>query len=290
MRKELNLNIFLLGFIVLALCASSFSKDIIVESKWVASPMKIDGLNNDWDNNALNSEGKIDVDYAFMNDAGNLYILFIFKNPKFLSSIGMTGMTIWFDSEANKKKDYGIRFIGKQISADQYISMLEEKMGAVPEAKKAQIRTNPRYNFYDYELINKISKSPSKFSEAQDPIIPAFRNSIQQKTVIYEFLIPLKRLAELSKEIGANPGKAVQVCFEWGGATKELERAAAGQISSQATRATGESGMGGLKSERDTSAEKVLGDVESGSELAAMRKRIPQQYSFWVEVKLAQNQ
>jgi hypothetical protein len=287
MRDKPNLKYFLLGLMILTLWTLSFSKEKIVESKWTSSPMKIDGLNNEWDNNALNSEGKTDVDYAFMNDEENLYILFIFKNPKFLSSIRMTGMTIWFNSEVNKKKDYGIRFIGKLISADEYISMLEKKMGTVPDATKNQIRANQRYQFYDCERINKISKSLFKFSEAQDPKIPLFRNSSQQKTIVYEFLIPLKRLAEISTEIGADPGKTVQVCFEWGGATKEMKEALAGQISDRATRATAERPVG-LTEERDTG--EGVGDVEHDrSQLAAMRKRIPQQYSFWVEVKLAQN-
>jgi len=291
MRYKGVFNSVLLGAMILAFCASSFSEGKIVDSKWAASPAKIDAASEEWDSNTLSSQKKVNVDCAFMNDAENLYVLFVFKDPKFLSSIKMTGMTIWFNSKLRKDKDFGLRFIDKKITADQYISMLEEKMGAVPEAKKAQIRSIPNYMFYDYELINKISKSPSKFSEAQDPNIPMFRYSMQQKTVVYEFSIPLKRLAELSAEIGANPGENIQVCFEWGGTTKEVKGALAGQISSESTRATADSATRNLTEERERTSGEILGDLEyDRSELAAMRKRIPKKYSFWVELKLAQNQ
>ena len=290
MRYKKKFKNFLLGFMILALCMSGFAEDKIVDSQWAAAPVKIDGLNNDWDSQALNSEKKVNVDYAFLNDTENLYVLIVFKDPKFLSSIRLTGMTIWFNSEVNKKKDFGIRFINRPISADEYIAMLEEKTGAVSEAQKAQIRANPRYMFYDHELINKTSKeAPSKFSETQDLKIPLFRNSSQEKTAVYEFSVPLNRLAELSAEIGADPGRTIQVCFEWGGATKGMKDAVAAQIGSEGARATTEGATGSLTAERGQRG--GLSDVEDETEdLAAMRKRLPKQYSFWVEVKLAQNQ
>jgi hypothetical protein len=81
-----------MAVMILVLCASNFpkSKPVIVENKLVVAPLKIDGSIEDWDRNALNSQKKVDFDYAFMNDAENLYVLFIFKIQKFLSSISMT--------------------------------------------------------------------------------------------------------------------------------------------------------------------------------------------------------
>jgi hypothetical protein len=199
-------------------------------------------------------------------------------------------MTIWFNPETQKKKDYGIRFMSRPISADQYIAVLEEKTGAVSEAQKAQIRTNERYMYFDYELIDKKSKeAPTKFTETQDLEIPAYRNMVQEKTVIYEFSVPLKRLAELSADIGADPGRTLQVCFEWGGATKLMKEAAAAQIGAEGARSKPEGATGDLTEERG--ARGGLGDLESQTEsLAAMRRRIPKQYSFWATVKLAQSQ
>jgi hypothetical protein len=290
MRYAKKVDLLLLIFATLSFCIAGFSEDKIATSQWTAAPLKIDGQNTDWDVQALNTESKFTTDYAFRNDAKNLYVLFIFKDPRYLTSINATGMTIWFNPETQKKKDFGIRFMSRPITADQYIAILEEKAGPISDAQKAQIRQNQRYMFYDHALINKKSKeAPTKFTEKEDFAIPVYRNGIQEKTVIYEFSIPLQRLADLAAEIGAEPGKTIQLCFEWGGATKEMKEAAAAQIGAENTRAGGEGATGSLTAERG--AREGLGDVEYQSEdLASMRRRVPKQYSFWAAVKLAQNQ
>jgi len=284
MKYKKMLSVLVFGLAILAFCPRASSEDKVVPSQWTPTPLKIDGLNDDWEGQTLNSQKNLDVDYGFMNDPQNLYVLVIFKNPRYLSSINLTGMTIWFNSEDSKKKDYGLRFVSRLISADQYIALLEEKAGTVSEAQKAQIRTNPRYMYFDHEGINKKSEdAPIHFSEAQGQVIPMFRHGTQEKRAIYEFMIPFQRLAEIGAEIGAEPGKTLQIGFEWGGATKKMKEAAAAQIGAEQARARPEGATGDLTEERDY--------VDMGGEgLAAMRRRLPKQYSFWATVKLAQSQ
>ena len=133
MKWKIVINNFFLGFIILALCAPGFSKESIVESKWVTAPMTIDGSNNEWEEDTLTFEKKVNVDYAFRNDSENLYVLFIFKEPRFMSSINKTGMTLWFNTEGKKKKKHGIRFQIKILQADAFISLLEKKLGPMPD-------------------------------------------------------------------------------------------------------------------------------------------------------------
>jgi hypothetical protein len=45
-------------------------------------------------------------------------------------------MAIWISSEKKEKKDYGKRFIKKKISTEEYISMLEKKMGGGTRSQK----------------------------------------------------------------------------------------------------------------------------------------------------------
>lgn len=290
MRFRKSLSIILLGFALLSFCLPGFSEDKVLASQWTAAPVKIDGQNSDWDSQPLNAEKKFGVDYAFRNDAENLYVLFIFKDPRYLTSISATGMTIWFNPENQKKKDFGLRFMSRPITADQYIAILEEKAGSISDAQKAQIRTSERYIYYDHEVINKKSEeAPSKFTEKQGFAIPVYRNTVQEKTVIFEFAVPLERLAEISADISAGPGKTIQVCFEWGGATQKMKEATAAQIGAEGARAKTEGATGGLTDERGGGG--GLGDVEYESEsLTAMRRRIPKQYSFWAAVQLAQSQ
>jgi len=286
MKHNKIIHILFVGFLVLALCAPGIAKkkkEIMIESQWAQNPVRIDGMNDDWANSIFNSEKKVKVDYAFMNDAQNLYILFIFKKPttRYISSIDFTGMKILFSPEGKKVKDYGIRFIVKKISADEYIALLEKEIGPASEAKKEQIRANPAYVLYGHEMISKES------SEGLKLMGPVFRSKRQQGTFIYEFSIPLEKLAELSSEIGAEPGKSIQVGFEWGGMTAEIKKALAARIGDGIAKAQDQK-AGGLTSERRAGS--GLGDVESSrSRLEQMRRMRPKKHSFWVSLKLAQS-
>ncbi len=122
MGNKKALNKLFLFFMVLALCISGFSKEKKVEGIWASIPVIIDGSNSEWINGPFIFEKKVKVDYAFRNDSENLYVLFIFKDTKYLSSIDQTGMTLWLNTEGKKKKDYGIKFQRKIVSAEDYIS------------------------------------------------------------------------------------------------------------------------------------------------------------------------
>ncbi len=275
---------------VLALVAAGFAKDKPVGSMWVATPPSIDGMNTEWGNVSLSTYKKAKIEYAFMNDAENLYVLFIFKDPKFLSSISWTGLTVWISPQGAKEKDLGIRLMKKQISADDYIAILEKQVGeTMPEEKKEQIRQNKSYWLFDQELIN---KNAADYSE--DAPMPKFNGAlfkinVLQKTIIYELAISFSKLAEVAPEIGAEPGKSLSLNFEWGGASKEYKEALASGMAQRDTSARAGSATGLT---RERGASEGLGDIErSSSNLARMRSQLQKvkKYDFWVAVNLAQS-
>jgi len=90
MKKPIFLEILLLFFLILTLSLSGFSKEKTITSNWVTAPLAIDGSCDEWEDDALNFEKKVSVEYAFKNDAENFYIIFIFKDPRYLSSINAT--------------------------------------------------------------------------------------------------------------------------------------------------------------------------------------------------------
>ena len=108
-------------------------------------PATLSSSYSSWNENTFFSEKKVKIDYAFKNDAENLYVLFIFKDPKYLSNIEDTGITLWFNADGKKKKRYGIKFVERQITADKYISLLEKKQGQISEERKKEIRSNSSY-------------------------------------------------------------------------------------------------------------------------------------------------
>jgi len=291
MRQRKMVNGLLLAFVAFALVTTGFSKEKPVESQWVSTPASIDGMNTEWGNVSLITHKKTKVDYAFMNGTENLFVLFIFKDPKYLSSLSWTGLTVWLSPQGKESKNLGIRFIKKQISADDYIAILEKQIGqTMPEEKKEQIRQSKAYWLFDQELINK--KAADYSEDAPKPKFNGalFRNNVLQKTVLYEIAISFPKLAEVAPEIGAEPGKSLNVNFEWGGATKEYKEALASGMAQRDTSARAAGATGGLTTERG--AGEGLGDVERDrSNLARLRRQLQRvkKYDFWLEVNLAQS-
>jgi hypothetical protein len=286
MRQNKILHTLFIGFLVLALCAPGMAKkkkETVIGSQWAQNPVSVDGVFSEWDKNTFSSQKKVVVNYAFKNDAKNLYILFIFKNPKFLSTIGLTGMNIFFAPEGKKAGDHGIKFTARQVTADGYIALMEKELGPMADTKKEQIRANAAYILYGHEMISKGESGGLKL------LGPVFRNKREQRTVVFEFAIPFEKLAELSPEIGAEPGKGLEVGFEWGGMTKAIKKDLAGRIGDQATSGSGgASAAGNLTSERRVSS--GMGSLEnSASQLERMRRMQPKKYSFNVSIKLAQS-
>jgi hypothetical protein len=267
--------------VILALCVPGISKVKTIESTWAATPVKIDGSNTEWEGDSFTFYKKTKVDYAFRNDSDNLYVLFIFKEPrKFMSTINYTGMTLWLNAEGKKKKYYGIKFSTKTVSADNYISIIEEISGPLSEEKKKEIKAKPTYRVFHNEVIDKKGKPASITS---GPSAPLFSYG-GKKILTYEFRIPLKRDEEQPVGIGAEPGKTIKIGFAWGGLTKELRKMRlAGQIEG-GTSGRSQRGTSSLAGERREGA--------GGSALDSLKsiRRGAKKYSFWADVKLAEKQ
>jgi hypothetical protein len=251
------------------------AKEKLVNSTWCAVPLKLDGAGTEWQDVVMTLEEKVQVDYAFMNDADYLYVLFVFKDPEFLSSISQTGMTIYYDIEGKKKKDYGINFIQNQITAQQYLAMLEKQQGPLPEADRNRILANPNYAHFDTKVIN--TKAKDNASDVPAEAKPALyrMQKEQEGTIGFEFAIPLTREADLAPGIGTEAGKQIKVGFEWGGMTEAMKQAR----------------MERFRSRSERSAETVSDQPAGGTTASTARgRRSPKKYDFWVDVQLASKQ
>lgn len=288
MRSKTFMRTFLLSFLVLAVCLVGFSKEKIVESIWTESSVKIDGLNDDWVENILNFEKKVKVDYAFKNDANNLYVLFVFKDPKYLSTIrGIkgTGMTLWLNTEGKKKKKYGINFKVKQVTADELISIIEKQQGSLPEAEKKRIKSGSHYDLYQGEVIDKKGDILTASALGGGLKAPVFRSKEKQKVMVYEFRMPLRILEKLSADQVIESGKVVKVGFEWGGMTKAMKAARMGRLADSTPKGHKPKSLSELQTQETEGGES---GARSSAGTMTRRRRSPVKYSFWVDVKLAQ--
>ena len=281
MKTKKMMGIFLSLGMFLAFFGAGISKDTIVESKWAVTPPTIDGGIADWSGDTLVPDKSHQIEYGIRNDAKDLYILLMFKDPKFLSSVERTGMTVYLNAQGKKSKDFGIRFLRKNITADQLIATLEKAGETLTPERKAEIKQRPMYQMFDVAIVNK--KGDEVKIEAQPGTIePAsFRPGRDGKTMIYEFRIPLAAKTVTPFGIGAESGKNIKIGFEWGGMTKEERNARLAGLGEM--RATAGS-VGDVTDKEGTSVQ------EPGGPGFDSVMRGPKKYDFWADVKLAVNQ
>ncbi len=283
--KKWNHKKILVTFTIFAVALSMLFAFETVNSAWNAVKMVVDGTELDWQGVSPVLENKVQVEYAFKNDANYMYVLFKFKDPKqFASTVAFTGVNIYLDLNGKKKKDYIINFRKKQISADEFIANMEAEKGPLPQTEKDRIRTNQYYIDHDIVVANKDAKNKSL--EGVTGLIPAIFRAEQSQdgAYIWEFAIPMARRADMAPGIGASPGQLIKVGFEWGGPTEEWKQAQAARIGSQSAQARATE-AGGLTSEREASSR-----LDSDIGLAGMRRAMPKKYNFWVDVQLANQQ
>lgn len=276
MKKSAFVKTLLLSIMIFTLSLTGFSKARTILSKWVIYQLNIDGNQIDWRDQTLDSEKRLSIDYAFKNDGENLFAIFIFKDPRYLSTISGTGMTIWFNTEEKKKKDYGIKFTKKKVPAEAFIAYLEQSRGPLPEEEKNEIRSKRNYFLHKAEVVGKKSKSSGQVYDKGEIKPAVFRAVRQREITVYEFAIPLKRVAEKAPGIGTEPGKIIKVGFEWGGITDEMKAAK-------------------IKRAQDASGDRpgqpgVTFDKFQKSIGQSMPGRGPKKYTLWMDIQLAKKQ
>jgi hypothetical protein len=257
------------------------TKEKFVQSAWTFLPVVIDAREEDWTGEALTSEESVGVDFAFRNDAANLYLLFIIKDKKFLSTLEATGITIYFNSEGKKKKDNGIRFFKRLATPDEVILALERPGQELSEEQKEEIKSKPSYRLYSCELIEKKKVSSIETPRGADLEPPTFKYDGKGEITVFEFRIPLSKETQ-SAGIGVAQGGTFKIGFEWGGLTKEMQAARMAR-----TAAAAEKGVERETASEDHARGRETGGFSTGAPSSGLGRTVPKKYSVWLDVKLA---
>ncbi len=269
--KKFRFYVVLIPLAAMVLLAPDImSADESAQSKWTATPPNIDGQSEDWQGDTMTVEKKAGVEYALRNDGDNLYIIFIFKDPKYLSSIEKTGITLYANPSGKKDKDYGVKYIKKTVNGEELVAYMEKQGQPLPEEKKQELIGKPQFVIFSATAINKKGEEIFPSGPVPDVELPGFRYGREQDQIVYELRLPLCSRDLHPAGIGADPGKSLKVGFEWGGMTEEMK---------QAMRGRGGSGTGADMT-RETTTGRYDGRVPDVA-------RGPKKYSFWVDVKLA---
>jgi hypothetical protein len=255
------------------------AKDTIVQGQWAAGPVRIDGLDQDWQDATFLTDPGSKAQYAVKNDGANLYILFLFKDPASASTIEYTGMKVFFNADDKKSRDLGILFTKRALPVEAVIAEMEKRGEAVTEERKAELRKQKTHMVFVEEPINtKTLSAPTDPAVKTDP--PVYRSAARQRVQYFEFRIPLSRTNE-PRGIGAGAGKTIKLGFEWGGMTKEvLENQMADMVSRAGSAHQGAELSDSLANPRDNA-----GTLQGGGEY----RRDPRTmlHSFWLDLKLA---
>ncbi|MFW6140642.1 MAG: hypothetical protein ACOC5S_04740 [Acidobacteriota bacterium] len=285
MRKILKTACLFL--MITSISFAGFAKEDLYQSKWVQEKIIMDGSDEDWAEELMQSYDKYGVDYAFKNNGNYLLGVFIFKDPEYLTSVKESGIMVWLNTEGKKKKRYGIRFWNMRLTPDQYIELLEKQKGELSEGQKNDIRVKKFYEIPDIKVTNKDSQSQLKEEVEVRP--SAFDTQEFDDRIVYEFAIPLERPYDLAPGIGITPGETIKVGFEWGGITDEMKEQRAKLAAAMDARARDQGATSGATQERRVSDRMGRSDQVS-SFARTMRRATPPQYNFWVDVELAEQE
>jgi hypothetical protein len=266
-----------LACLLLSFVSMGFSADKIVQSKWTAQPPVIDGLDDDWEGEEMMVEKKVKVDYAIRNDAQSMYVLFVFNDSKYLSSINATGITFYYNTEGKKKKDHAYNFIKKKVTGEELIAYLKKRGEVLSEEQMQSINPQQAYSIFMTERMGKKDKDIPPVSPVPGLVNPGFKISKKGDAFVYEFRIPLLRSDTSPRGMGVEPGQDLKIGFEWGGMTEALMK-----------RLSEQSGGTGVSSEGR--AMNVPGSGRVTGAPGSASGRMPKKYSFWIDISLAQNQ
>ncbi len=213
MKKSLPIKILLLLFVTSVFSFNSYAEEERIKSHWFSSPVNIDGSMEDWEEIELYSDKRTKTECALRNNNETLFILFVLKDRKYFSTIQSSGLTIWFNTEGTKKKNYGVKFLMNTVPAADYIAGLEQQRGPLSEEEKKKILENPSYVFHQAELIDKNKDALSQPERSKEAGKSIFRTGNQKGEMVYEFAIPLSLFPDSAR------GNILKVGFEWGGMT-----------------------------------------------------------------------
>ncbi|MCX5801057.1 MAG: hypothetical protein NTX17_06685 [Candidatus Eisenbacteria bacterium] len=197
-----------------------------VASPWCDKPMTIDGQMAEWVELALTNFEASGAGVGVSNDGERLYVLVCFRDEKWARAISMSGLTVWLDNSAKKKRDLSIRYsAGPSVPEMQKAETKGEGgfSNSMPKEFKERLAQRQASAAKEIAIVQKKSNKTTIVS-ADGSCGPAARYGSNKSIYVYEFSIPLKASGADSCvdfcALDAKPGQKVCLGFEWGGMDK----------------------------------------------------------------------
>ena len=176
------------SFILLATCFFFSGCTPHVYSYWRDRDIIIDGKGEKWSDAKVYLRSK-NVAVAAFNDDKFLYLYLVTWDPELRSRILHSGLTVWFDTRAGKRKIFGVSFP---------VRGLKEKNDS---SAVAILGADGKGFVSETAEIMKVKGIEVKISEVE-------------QNAMYELKVPLLKSEGMPYAIGAKAPGAIGVCFE----------------------------------------------------------------------------
>ncbi len=254
-----------------------------IESPVLQTPIIIDGDLDDWQGMPFTSDEDDNAALAIGNDDSCLYAAVKFRDPMWLRTIRMKGLTIWVNNEAKKDKTIGFRFNGGPGREEMEKLRPQAEQASEVEGQLFQ-KKDMMTNFDSIET--RLEVLEKDFWYQPTPIEQDGRNGPEVAFGMgagmfwYEYKIPLAPSAGKFYGAGLESSQPFLLCLEWGG----IERGdhPRGGMRLTGTGIGGEGMGGGMPGDGPPPGGDRRGGMSRGDFEKYMKKQ-----DFWVKIALA---
>jgi uncharacterized membrane protein YgcG len=198
-------------------------------SRWTNHELKVDGTGEEWKDATTLLPGP-QVLVGIKNDKENLYVCLITTNRMTQAQMLALGTTVWFDTEGQKNKNFGIQFpVAGLLQGRRFPSQQN------PEDLKRLIEAAQR----QFEVVGPGQGERHRIADKQDRGIDVHLG-YTDGVLTYELKIPLQKSSDHLYAVGADLLKPLTIGLETG----EYSDAMRAQMSGP-SRSAGSSGGGG---------------------------------------------
>ena len=181
-----------------------------IPGNWTDSEIVVDGKIDDWSKIPVMFFEEQGAALSFCNDSSSLYIQFRTSDSKWIRTIKMSGITLYFDTSGKENKDFYVRYKGGPSMKD-----LMDKGGQMKKDSPSEM--NPMGGDTATQLTcyikNRIIEKPIRSDGSEGPEV-AYDTSYG--FYCYEFRIPLQASTIRYYGLDTSPGNPISIGAVWG--------------------------------------------------------------------------
>jgi len=207
LNRQYSFLIFTIFIIILSGLACKSQK---IPGNWVDSEIRIDGKIDDWNEVPVMFFEDEGVAISFCNDSSWLYIQFRTSDTKWIRTIKMSGITLYFDTTGKKNKNFFVRYKGGPSMEDMRGNKNRRMMNMPSQMNPLAGDTTSQFTCYIKDRIIEKPIHPDGLDG------PAVAYDTSYGFYCYEFRLPLKESTIRYYGLGIEPGNPISIGAMWG--------------------------------------------------------------------------